>query len=616
MNTQEYRALAQALTDFYQTWFAEAERLRGSIKQDKNTLASMPLKTELMQQLQFMLQQKNIAFFSDLISELTENVIQNKDLKKRINFDLSIKNSMPALRINALADNNVEDITSGGMKNVIATGLRVLSLWRLTGGTNDSHKGTFIHRKFLFLDEPDCWIAEAAMPQYAKLLSQLSMNFGIQILTVTHKNPNYFKHYAKLYHIEKTDAGSEFELVSEPDWLGRNTSTNYIKSFTLKNFKAFKHAELELSDKFTVITGKSDTGKSVVMEAFNALVNNQSGDEVIRHHENKATVNVKLVRDGAEENVEWERVRKTNQNFPQKVRYRLFDETGKNTFSEYNSFSVPDQIAAVLQMRKQDKVDIHLGFQDDMSFLFNPRITDQERAKILSLGKESSYVTKLMERLKSDTRELKSRIKVNETRYTTVREAVLMCKSSEELNIETNLKKLERFDKVEEQIVEEENQLLSDVERVERISAASEALQDKSVAITKHQFQFYDCEALVLAAKKLKALSSLPSLIKVGTELPKIEDLSLLEHYLHTSEAVTGLKTVEIVKHNIVLHDVEALIAAGKTLKTMQTALDKAKQDADAIQELLSEKKVRLRQLEQELGTCPLCKQSFSQHAH
>ena len=163
MNTQEYRALAQALTDFYQTWFAEAERLRGSIKQDKNTLASMPLKTELMQQLQFMLQQKNIAFFSDLISELTENVIQNRDLKKRINFDLSIKNSMPALRINALADNNVEDITSGGMKNVIATGLRVLSLWRLTGGTSDSHKGTFTHRKFLFLDEPDCWIAEAAM---------------------------------------------------------------------------------------------------------------------------------------------------------------------------------------------------------------------------------------------------------------------------------------------------------------------------------------------------------------------------------------------------------------------------------------------------------------------
>ena len=48
----------------------------------------------------------------------------------------------------------------------------------------------------------------------------------------------------------------------------------------------------------------------------------------------------------------------------------------------------------------------------------------------------------------------------------------------------------------------------------------------------------------------------------------------------------------------------------------MQIALDKAKQEADAVQELLSEKKVRLRQLEQELGTCPLCKQSFGQHAH
>ena len=48
----------------------------------------------------------------------------------------------------------------------------------------------------------------------------------------------------------------------------------------------------------------------------------------------------------------------------------------------------------------------------------------------------------------------------------------------------------------------------------------------------------------------------------------------------------------------------------------MQTALNKAKQEADAIKELLSEKKARLRQLEQELGTCPLCKQSFGQHTH
>ena len=136
------------------------------------------------------------------------------------------------------------------------------------------------------------------------------------------------------------------------------------------------------------------------------------------------------------------------------------------------------------------------------------------------------------------------------------------------------------------------------------------------MAVTKHQFQFYDCDALVLAAKKLKALSSLPSLITVGVELPKIVDLSLLERYFHANKAATGLKQVDIVKHDIVLHDVEALISAGKTLKTMQTALDKAKQDVDAIKELLNEKKARLRQLEQELGTCPLCKQSFGQHAH
>ena len=67
-----------------------------------------------------------------------------------------------------------------------------------------------------------------------------------------------------------------------------------------------------------------------------------------------------------------------------------------------------------LKMKKLDGVDIHLGLQDDMNFLFNPKISDQERAKILSLGKESSYIHKMMEQLKSKTREIKASIKMEE----------------------------------------------------------------------------------------------------------------------------------------------------------------------------------------------------------
>ena len=55
---------------------------------------------------------------------------------------------------------------------------------------------SFLIDVFLFLDEPDCWIANESMPNYAKLLHQLSHHFNLQILMVTHKPVEYFQPYA------------------------------------------------------------------------------------------------------------------------------------------------------------------------------------------------------------------------------------------------------------------------------------------------------------------------------------------------------------------------------------------------------------------------------------
>lgn len=425
-NSYIYKNRKDIINQYYDILVEETERIKNNVAQNKDWLEKQPVMQDFLNKLQFMLQEKNIAFFNSLITALSKDVIGNDDEErsKEINFDLYVKGGMPALKINAKTfDNNIEKITSGGLKNVIATGLRVLALWRLTMNENNTaHRGEFSHRKFLFLDEPDCWIGKMSMPNYAKLLHQLSTHFNLQILMVTHNDVDYFSPYAKVYKLSNIDGNVNIELLSDISNDGDECSsdvmnTDLIKSFELRNFKAHQITKVELSPHLTVIVGKSDSGKSVIMEAFNAVINNVSDDDVIRHFENKASVTLEV----GNHIVLWERVRKTNTENPQKVRYKLYDYDDKQELrllhDAFDSYDTPEFIQKVLKMKKFEDVDVHLGLQEDMTFLFNPKISDYERAKILSLGKESSYINTMMENLKSKTREIKSEVKIGEKRY-------------------------------------------------------------------------------------------------------------------------------------------------------------------------------------------------------
>ena len=397
----------------------ELERLKNEISHQKTWLEKQPVLQEFLNQIQFKLQEKNILFFRDIVTHFVQYVIQNdkeEDLKT-INFDLSIRNGMPALKINAQTENGLfEKITSGGLKNVIATSLRVLALWRLIATqSQNSHTGAYQHRPFLFLDEPDCWIGNSSMPYFAELLSQLCLNFGLQILVVTHKDVSYFQPYARVYQISKDDGESQVQLMSDVPFT--DNQKDVLDSVELENFKSFKRCKIDLHPNLTVIVGKSDSGKSVLMEAMNAIINNQSDDEMLRHGEAKA----QIILNYDNHSLMWQRVRKTNTLFPQKVKYTLY-QNGEKLREEFESRDVPAFATDSLKMRKIDDVDIHLALQDDMTFLFNPKISDQERAKILSLGKEAAFVHKMMDNLKDDTREAKSQVKMNSTRYHTILE--------------------------------------------------------------------------------------------------------------------------------------------------------------------------------------------------
>lgn len=641
MDLQEFNAFIfknkkDLLNEYYNILSQEIERLKKSVVEDKNWLEKQPIMQDFLTHLQFSLQEKNIHFFSSLMTALSNDVIFNEEnlRNQSINFDLYVKGGMPALKINAKTfENNFEKITSGGLKNTIATGLRVLALWRLTVNVEkQSNKGEFSHRRFIFLDEPDCWIANESMPNYAKLLHQLSNHFNLQILMVTHKNVDFFKPYATVYEITKNNNYSEINLLSKPNddtFIDNNQiDDEKIESIQLKNLKVFKDTKFELDKRLTIIVGKSFTGKSVIMEAFNALLNNDSYDEIIRHNENKATVILNYTTNTQPNSLPviysllWERVKKTNVEYPQKVRYRLYKRDGNESVllhDEFNSHSTPDFATQSLKMKKIDGIDIHLGMQEDMNFLFNPEISDQERAKILSLGKESSYINKMMNDLKTKTREIKSQIKINEKRYNLLLENII------------NLEEIDPNDEIYQELLHHEKQLTQQNETLNIINQLISKINylkiNQDLNLTEVKFnQSYeihnlkDINRLIQTILNVKNIAQL-NISEISFDFNNKNQEKISDRFKHIEKADKLIKTLShhqiyelpnLSKQSYQFKPLDSLDKIGILIKK---TLEKRNELKIKLEEKEKERKLikdKIHELQDELGLCPLCYNKFN----
>lgn len=478
ITSEEFNFKKTQINTFIESKINEIQGLKTSVENLKNWLEKYPNKSKFLLDLLENLQKPHIEFFNQLFTALKHDVLYSEmdsdDLAEKANtvvFKSSFKSDKMALKILAQTpEGDDETITSGGEKNVIATGLRLLALWRLISSEKtQTNKSAFSHRNFAFMDEPDCWISQKALPHYVNLLNQIVHDFNQQVLLVTHHNIELFKPFARVYKITNNGSFSDIQLISEPEHLinKENGRSSYIKKIQLQNFKTFKNIDIELSPYFTVFVGESMAGKSAIMEAFNAIVNNQADDTVIRHYENKASVSLTVINEeiiDEEKNVQnceykvlWERVRKKTTDFTQKTRYRLFNHTGAILNEEYNSDHVPSFAVNTLKMKKIDGIDVHLGSQEDMNFLFSNNISDFDRAKILSLGKESAYINKMIDKLNQNKRSKQSEVKLLEKRYNQI--LSVLADNKLETSIDIDNTDYLRLNNIEYELIEISNEL-------------------------------------------------------------------------------------------------------------------------------------------------------------
>ena len=91
-------------------------------------------------------------------------------------------------------DGQPEDIMrgqGGSVANILSVGLRLFAL---------AQADPKQHRKFLVLDEQDCWLAPDLVPRLVKIVHDAGVALGLQTLLISHHDPRVFEQFAdKIY---------------------------------------------------------------------------------------------------------------------------------------------------------------------------------------------------------------------------------------------------------------------------------------------------------------------------------------------------------------------------------------------------------------------------------
>lgn len=87
-------------------------------------------------------------------------------------------------------DGKPEDLLNGqggSVANIVSVCLRMFALTTLDDKT---------HRRFLLLDEQDCWLRADLVPRLVKIIHDASMALGFQVLMISHHERHLFEQYA------------------------------------------------------------------------------------------------------------------------------------------------------------------------------------------------------------------------------------------------------------------------------------------------------------------------------------------------------------------------------------------------------------------------------------
>ena len=155
--------------------------------------------------------------FGDILDEVERNLtyavreILEQDLK--VITTREVKKGKVSITLSIERQGEREDILTGqggSVCNIISVGLRLIALSQL-------HEKE--HRRFLILDEQDCWLRPDLVPRLMHIIHTIAHKLQFQILVISHHDVNLFREYAdRIYRLLppiREGEGVRVELVED-----------------------------------------------------------------------------------------------------------------------------------------------------------------------------------------------------------------------------------------------------------------------------------------------------------------------------------------------------------------------------------------------------------------
>lgn len=348
-------------------------------------LARAPKLQAHLESMQSQTHAQTVGAYESILTELVHEVMgPGRDVKLTTGY----RNNQPALDIDVMQGEFTEDIlegNGGALTNVVCAGLRFTAVAR-------SGK-----RRFLVLDEPDCWTKPERVPAFFKALASVCEQAGFQALVVSHhpmdpRDPNCLEGAEDMpasvsYVRLRTDKSGK--VVADCELSGEVTEG--IEGFRAQDFRTHLDTQAKIGPAMTLLTGDNNLGKSALMAGLRALARGGASDAHIRHKTDELLFELSLLKEGVRHSVSLQRKRKGSPRVT--LTHRIEGQAEPEHEERGSQHSVPDWLSELLDLDTIEGLDPQLLGQKTPVFLLDQSAT--VRAKLLYAGREAAILAKM-----------------------------------------------------------------------------------------------------------------------------------------------------------------------------------------------------------------------------
>lgn len=183
----EARRRADRLLDKRDERVGKSRRLADEFHQLNGYLAVADKVTVALEQLSEQLFRQLLDIVQNKLSIALQEILDQRILFRA---DADFKRGAATVDFWIERDGNREDVLrgqGGSVANILSVGLRLFALTTL-----DESR----HRRFLVLDEQDCWLRPDLVPKLVKIVHDAGQALGFQILMISHHDVSLFERYA------------------------------------------------------------------------------------------------------------------------------------------------------------------------------------------------------------------------------------------------------------------------------------------------------------------------------------------------------------------------------------------------------------------------------------